>query len=318
MRVLTFNSHQPYVHLLASVLPWTFGVVTPRLPSGKTQSWDEKIRPLPANVRLFDSVDGALRMGPWNWILAHNIQDLLDCRMLYLPKAFLVHGTLSGRILQDRSNIDKTSYLGNVRTLLRANRCEVVYISKLKQEDWGLGGRIIRPAVDPEQYGGYRGDFRGLLQVCNHLRERGRMLGWEAHEAICSGLPSLVLGVNRGLEGSRVAESWEDLKEQYRTYRVYVHTAIYPYEDGYNLAMLEAMATGMPIASIQSPTSPIVDGVEGIVAPTPAELRNRLMALLDNPEEARVMGAAARARLETEFPLGRFVSSWTSLAADLT
>lgn len=303
--------------MLASAVPWSFGVVTPALPSGATKMWDERIRPLPANARLYDSVDAALRDGPWDWILTHNIQDLLDCRALSLPKAFLVHGTLTGRILQDRSSIDKASYLRNLKILLGANRCEVVYISKLKREDWGLPGRIIRSTVDPAQYGGYRGECRGILQVCNHLRERGQMLGWEAHQEVCSGLPTLVLGVNRGLQGSRVAMSWEDLKEQYRSYRLYLHTAVYPYEDGYNLAVLEAMATGMPIATTLNPTSPIEDGVDGIVAPAARELRERTLRLLDNPEEARAMGAAARAKLEREFPLSEFVAAWSVLASDL-
>ncbi len=290
----------------------------PRLPSGRVRFWDERIRPLPANARLYDSVDCALRADSWDWILAHNIQDLLDCRALSLPKAFLVHGTLSGRILQDRSSIDRATYIRNVRILLGANRCEVIYISRLKSEDWGLPGRIIRSAVDPAQYGGYRGECRGILQVCNHFRERGEMLGWKAHQEICSGLPNLILGVNRGLHSSRVADSWEDLKEQYRSHRLYLHTAIYPFEDGYNLAMLEAMATGMPIASIRNPSSPLEDGVDGIVAPTAAGLRERVLRLLDGQEEARVLGKAARAKLEKEFPLSELVSAWSALASDLT
>ncbi len=273
---------------------------------------------MPANIALYDSIRSAQREGQWNWILAHNIQDLLDCRESTLPKALLVHGTVSGRILQDRSTVDKVAYIGDVKTILNTHRCEVVYISKLKSEDWGLKGRIIRSAVDPSQYGGYRGDFRGILQVCNHIKARGQMLGWEAHQEICSGLPSLVLGTNPSLRDAREARSWEDLKEQYRSYRVYLHTAVYPFEDGYNLAMLEAMATGMPIASVQSPTSPIEDGLDGVIAPTAQELRRRVLDLLDNPDEAQVMGKAARVKLQNTFPLAEFVSAWFGLASDLS
>ena len=43
MRVLTFNSHQAYLHLLATSLPWDFGVVTPRTPAGSILSWSDKI-----------------------------------------------------------------------------------------------------------------------------------------------------------------------------------------------------------------------------------------------------------------------------------
>lgn len=317
MHVLTFNSHQPYIHLLATSLPWTIGVVLPRPPSGKVKSWDNRIRPLPEKVRLYSSTDDALRDSSWHWVLAHNVHDLIDCRAIQLPTVFLVHGTLSGRILQDRSTIDRTSYLKSLRLLLDANRCAVVYISRLKQEDWGIPGTVIRSAVDPSQYGGYVGDQPGILQVCNHLRERGELLGWKTHRSVCRGLPTLVMGENCGLSGSRVAESWDDLKEQYRSWRVYLYTAVFPHEDGYNLALLEAMATGMPIATIAHPTSPVQDGVEGVVGSTAAELGERVIQLLNDPEEAHRMGCAARATLEREFPISQFRDSWQLLANNL-
>jgi glycosyltransferase involved in cell wall biosynthesis len=73
----------------------------------------------------------------------------------------------------------------------------------------------------------------------------------------------LLIGENRDLHYSRRASSWEDLKEQYRSFRIYLHTSVYPYEDGFNLALLEAMASGMPVATMKNPSSPIVDGVGG-------------------------------------------------------
>ena len=317
MHVLTFNSHQSYIHLLATSLPWTIGVVLPRLPSGKVKSWDVRIRPSPDNVRLYSSTEEALKDSSWHWVLAHNVHDLIDCRVIPLPKICLVHGTLSGRILQDGSTIDRTSYLDSLRVLLDANRCAVVYISRLKQDDWGIPGTVIRSAIDPSQYGGYVGDRRGVLQVCNHLRERGRLLGWETFQSVCRGLPTLVMGENHGLSVSRAADSWDDLKEQYRQWRIYLYTAVFPHEDGYNLALLEAMATGMPVATIAHPTSPVRDGVEGVVSSTAAELRERVIGLLDDPEEAHRMGCAARTTLEREFPISQFRDSWHQLAEKL-
>jgi hypothetical protein len=317
LRVLTFNSHQPYLHLLATSLPWDFGVITPKMPSGVVRSWSEKIRPLPDNVRLYRSVESALADPPWDWILTHNVQDFLDVRDILLPKVFLVHGTLSGRILQDRAAIDRSEYIRNFETLLRTSGCRVVYISDLKRDDWGIPGRVVRTAVNASLYGGYHGESRGILQVCNHLRERGEMLGWETHEVVCRGLPHLLLGNNRGLPGARATESWEDLKEQYRTYRLYLHTAVHPYEDGYNLSVLEAMATGMPIATVFHPTSPIKDGVEGVVAPTARELRERVLWLLDHPREALQLGRSARQTLERDFPLAAFQSGWQTVGESM-
>jgi hypothetical protein len=317
LRVLTFNSHQPYIHLLATSLPWTVGVVTPHLPSGFTKSWDPRIRPIPGNIKLYASVEEALRDGSWDWVLTHNVHDLLDSREISIPKVFLVHGTLCGRILQDRSSIDRALYIKNLRLLLIASGSRVVYISELKRKDWGIPGEVLRSAVDSRQYGGYRGEVRGILQVCNRLKERGAMMGWAVHQAVCRDLPSFVIGDNRGLASSRVANDWEDLKEQLRAYRVYLYTPIFPYEDGYNLALLEAMATGMPVATLKHITSPVRDGSEGVVASTAEELREKVVGLLDNPTEALKLGNGARIRVEREFPISEFQHAWEAFASRL-
>jgi len=317
LRVLTFNSHQPYLHLMATSLPWKIGVVTPRFPSGAVKKWDPHIRLLPNNAVLYPSVQAAVLDDSWDWILTHNINDLLDVREISLPKVYLVHGTLSGRMIQDRSTFDKSDYIKKLAILLEASGARIVYISELKRRDWGIPGSVIRPAVEVSQYGGYRGEIRGVLQVCNNLRARGAMMGWETFQAVCRDLPNLVIGDNKDLASSRKAKDWDDLKEHLRSYRLYIYTPIYPYEDGYNLALLEAMATGMPVATLKHVTSPIRDGVEGVVGDTAEQLRMRIAQLLDDPQEARRLGIGAKARVEQVFSLAEFKNAWQDLADNI-
>lgn len=314
MRLLTFNSHQPYLHVLATALPWEVGVVIPQLPSGETRPWNPAVRPLPENVRTFPSLAKALREPRWDLAVAHNIHDLLELKDLDLPKIFVAHGTITGRIVQDGSSLDPREYAEQAHVLFQALSCQVVYISHLKREDWGLPGQVIETSFDAGPYGGYTGEVPGILQVSNHLRERGAILGWDAHAAVCQGLEHLVLGVNPALPGARPAEDWDDLRTQYRRYRVYLHTAVHPYEDGFNLALMEAMATGMPIATVEHPSSPITDGVDGVVAGSPAELRAKVMRLLDDPAEATRLGEEARRTFLRRFPLDRFREGWSEVA----
>jgi hypothetical protein len=281
------------------------------------QDWNPRIRPLPSNAHIYSSVREALQADAWDWVLTHNVNDLMDVREVGIPKAFLVHGTLSGRILQDRSAIDRSLYVRNLQCLLDAGKCRVVYISELKRKDWGMPGDVIPPGIDMREYGGYQGNIRGVLQVCNHLKERSPITGWKTHQEVCRDLPHCVLGNNGTLLPSRMANSWDDLKEQLRSYRVYLYTPVYPYEDGYNLALLEAMATGMPVATMHHETSPIRDGSEGISASTAAELREKIIRLLDNPAEASSLGKGARIRVEKEFPISAFQRGWLSFAARL-
>jgi hypothetical protein len=298
-------------------MPWAFGVVTPKLPSGQIKIWNPQIRPLLDNIVLFPSMQDALRQGPWDWVLTHNASDLMDSRSVPIPKIFLVHGTLSGRILQDRASIDRTLYLRNLQLLLKSCSAKVIYISELKRDDWGIPGDVVLPAVDMRSYGGYCGEIRGVLQVCNRLRERGEMMGWNLFNSVCRGIPNLVIGENPGIPTSRVSKNWEDLKEQLRSYRVYLYTPIYPYEDGYNLALLEAMATGMPVATLRHVSSPVREGMEGIVADCAEELREKVVDLLDNPSKSARLGEGARQKVEKEFAMSDFQCAWNSVAAKL-
>jgi len=70
--------------------------------------------PLPDNARLFSSVQDALLENFLDWILAHNIHDLLDARISRFRKSFLSMN-LSGRILQDQSTISRELYLKNLQ-----------------------------------------------------------------------------------------------------------------------------------------------------------------------------------------------------------
>ncbi|MPZ64395.1 MAG: glycosyltransferase [Pseudonocardiaceae bacterium] len=73
------------------------------------------------------------------------------------------------------------------------------------------------------------------------------------------------------------------------------------------MALLEAMATARPAVCTAVGGIPdiIVDGVTGYLVPPrdPRALADRLVPLLRDPERARLMGKAARQRLEAEFTL---------------
>ena len=83
------------------------------------------------------------------------------------------------------------------------------------------------------------------------------------------------------------------------------------------LALLEAMATGMPVATLQNETSPIRDGSEGVVGSSVEDLREKVVSLLDDPKSAIAMGNAARERVEIEFPIAAFAEGWQSFASRL-
>jgi rhamnosyl/mannosyltransferase len=84
--------------------------------------------------------------------------------------------------------------------------------------------------------------------------------------------------------------------------------------EAFGIAQLEAMACGLPVVNTALPTAvPEVarDGREGRCVPPgdPVALRAVLRRLLDTPEEAARLGAAAQRRAEAAYGLDRFLGA---------
>lgn len=83
-------------------------------------------------------------------------------------------------------------------------------------------------------------------------------------------------------------------------------------EEGMSLALLEAMAAGLPIVATDIPGNRLLIDSEqhGLLVPAaaPEALAEGIRRVLDSPEVAQAWGAAARARVEREFSLERCVT----------
>jgi len=79
--------------------------------------------------------------------------------------------------------------------------------------------------------------------------------------------------------------------------------------EGLSQAVLEAMALGKPVVTTAAGgnTDAVRDGVDGLLVPPrdPARMAAALGRVLDDATLARRLGAAARARVRAEFPIGR-------------
>jgi len=309
-RILTFNWHESYIHLLART-GCDFDVVEKW--KGGRFGWIKEFRPIPSNCRLIseDEAKAGLSAGAYSRIIAHNINDLISVNEWPIPKILIFHNKLSTEIALGGNTVDRELYLENARQLIDSTRyLTLVFISKAKMEDWELEGEVILPGIDTSEYGGWGGDVHKVLRVGNFLKERDIMLGYSVQDRLLQGLPSTVLGLNPNIADSYVPGSWKELKDFIRSHRLYLNTTTHPYEDGYNLAMLEAMATGMPVVSIANPSSPIEDGTNGYVSPDEDYLRGRIEELLKNGELAASLGRRARETVMDKFPIDGFIEKW--------
>jgi GT2 family glycosyltransferase len=304
MKVLVFNWHEAYLWLLARVgYEW--------LIADWHRPWDVRSRPVPPGARLVSAAEEAADLvagGDVDLVLAQTAHDLdwLGDR----PRAvvFLAHNHLVNDV-RDRDPAAAAALRQRVAGALERRRGVFVTISEMKRESWGLEATVIGPGIDVTEYGGHRGDTAAALTVGNLLAERGHMLGAAELQAGLDGLPWRVIGLNPRL-GGQPAESWEGLKAAYRSHRFYAHATLWPWEDGYNLALLEAMATGMPVVVWANPTSVVREGLDGFAADDAETFGRWSRRLLEDADLARRLGDRARARVTARFPMEAFVERW--------
>ena len=309
LKILSYNWHEPYLCLLSKI-GHTFLIVEPEISKENYRRWDKNMRPIPDNVILVSEKEAISQLdeGAVDLVIAHNIKDLVKIYEYSLPKILVFHNKLSTEIKLGNNKVSREDYLNKINPLLI--NVKKVFISESKRRDWGMTGDVILPGIDVNDYGGYRGDNPLVLRVGNLIKERDLMMGFTTSESILSGLPSVTLGLNPNILGSRKSSGFDDLLDHYRSLRVYLHTTANDYEDGYNLSLLEAMAVGMPVISTANKTSPIINGINGYISDDIQYLRTCVARLLDDPVLANSLGQKARETVREKFSQIKFLQLW--------
>jgi glycosyltransferase involved in cell wall biosynthesis/SAM-dependent methyltransferase len=309
-RILTFNFHEPYLCLLAKTgLAMDVGVYE---HGHLARPWQTHFRAVPPGLTLRAEAEWRAQAaaGAYDVIITQNEMNAIDLLRAPAQKLLIQHNRRS--FLNTTVTIPqgdaREAYAQLLERLQQAYT--FIYISESKRADCGIPGLVIPPGIDLDEYHGYTGEVARVLRVGNTLQERNLMFDVPFQERVCVGLPNQVLGENPGMPGSAPAADHAALMQHYRSLRCMLHVTREAYEDGYNLAMLEAMATGMPIVSLGNTTSPITDGVDGFVSYDAAVLRERLETLLADRDLAQAIGARGRQTVAEKFPLDAFTTRW--------
>ncbi len=286
------------------------------LPGRTVSTWDEQMRPIPARSRLLTLDEALASRTPYAIAVVHSVTDLLDAKLLDCPKIIVLHGTLEGRIFDTEAAEGAPQLAATLKQFLGLTSVRAVAVSALKARSWGVADEIVPFGVDPDVYLPHTGEIARGIRVSNQFNRRREILLAELHDAAFSGLPMKLVGHNPDIPDAAPAENWSHLKQLLSSSRFYVHTADPKLEDGYNMASLEAMASGLPVLGNVHPSSPIVHGKSGYLSNDPAELRRYAEQLLSDPELAARLGAEAKRMVSARFHVRGFRSAFRGAIAN--
>ena len=312
-RLLVFNCHEAWVYQLRA-LPCAMDVIVD-LPGRAIAGWDSAMRPLPPNARCINLQQAQASRELYECIVAHSLTDLLDVKMLHGPRLLVLHATLGGMALDQKSTTAPDDLRRALSQYVRMIGAHVMAVSRLKGRSWGVDEDVVPLSANPADYLPYRGDVPRGLRVANQIRQKTHALNWEFHERAFAGVPVTLVGRNPDIPGIEPAKNWQDLKEIFSRHRFFIHTAEPALEDGYNMATLEAMAAGLPVLGNCHPSSPVQHGVSGFLSDDPAELRACAARLLTDRKLSARMGRKAQNAVGELFSLQKFANGITKSIA---
>ena len=222
-----------------------------------------------------------------------------------MPAVFLEHNAPQGRIAEMRHAM--------------ADRPEltVVHVTHFNALFWDTGGtptRVIEHGiVDPGER--YTGELPRAAVVINEPRRRGRVTGTDLLGALGADVPLDLFGMKAAELGGIEDLPQARLHEEMGRRRVYLHPIRWT---SLGLSLIEAMHLGMPVVALATTEVPeAVPPEAGIVSTRVDVLRDGLRRLVEDREQARLMGKAARAAALARYGLGRFLADWDALLAEV-
>lgn len=302
--LLVFNCHEAWVYQLG-LLGCELDIIV-GLKGQYKNTWDQQMRPVPPNSRLLRLSDALRSNTDYYCIIAHNIADLLDVKLRPEPRLMVIHSTLEGRALEEKSDVEPEQMKEMLHKYLELVGGHAVAVSMLKGNSWGFTDDIVPFCADSSDYLPHSGQKACGLRICNFVQSRKKILLWDFHEKAFEGLAVRIVGHNPDLPGVSGARNWDHLKELLQSHRFYIHTADPQLEDGYNMATVEAMAAGMPVLGNTHPGSPVEHGVSGFLSDDAHQLRKYAGILLDNRDLAAKMGQQAQKTAIKRFSTARF------------
>jgi Glycosyl transferases group 1 len=302
LRVFTWHVHGSYLFSLAQSPHDFFLPVKPGRPHGYggragAWSWPANVHEVPAEQVARERFDCILFQDRAHYLVDQH--RLFSPAQRTLPRIYLEHDPPLDHPTEQRHWVDDPDTL-------------LVHVTPFNALMWNCGATptaVVEHGVVVPEDARYTGErLRGVTAV-NNLRTRGRRCGLDLFQSVREQVPLDLVGMDARSVGGLGEVSPPDLPAFLSAYRFYFNPSRYT---SLNLAVLEAMAVGLPVVGLATTemASSLRDGVTAHLDTRVSELTRRARELLLDPAGARAMGEAGRRLALTRFGIDRFASDW--------
>lgn len=310
LKILTVNRHEVYLLTLAQVNIELYVLTS---VGKEATSWRFPVAELPSNVHLLSwtsQVEKDIESGVYEQLIVHTIQDLWFFRKYAIPKIFVMHIALYTH--------SPKFYLRACmkRSLLRwdcwRHGTKLCATTHWKQATWHMPHSVVilTPPMPTAPISEYQNP--NAVTVGNHLDSRVEV-DFSLYRYLSQHISLNIIGLNPTISHAITPASREAYIKKLCEYQIFVFLLRYPWEDGYNLAMLEAMQSGMAIVSLLHPYSLIEDGKNGYLCKTENEMLEKIQFLQATPSVVEKMGRRSQEIIKEKFSLKDFVDKWHTL-----
>ena len=223
-----------------------------------------------------------------------------------LPAVLVEHNSPQGRIAEMR------------HPLADQDAIPIVHVTHFNALFWDTGSApatvIEHGIVDPGDR--YTGELPRAAVVINEARRRGRVTGTDLLARFAEAAPLDLFGIDAGSTPWGVEDlPWTDLHGEMARRRVYLHPIRWT---SLGLSLLEAMHLGMPVVALgTTEVREAVPDAAGVVSNRLDVLSDALRRLVEDPDEARERGRAAREAARARYSAERFTADWEALLGRL-
>ena len=165
----------------------------------------------------------------------------------------------------------------------------------------------------------YDGSLPHAAVVVNHPRSRHRTVGSDLFGMLSGGVPLDVFGMTDGdLPGVTQLGNLPHgrLFGELARRRVYLHTFRWT---SLGLALLEAMAVGMPVVGLAATEiGEAVPPGAGVISTDPDRLAAAVRSYVNEPAAARAAGQIGREHVRSRYGLERFLREWDVILKEVT